>query len=58
MLINGEEGCENELNDSNFRDCFKKKKKKAAKFGFFHTKMGLILGLLTDNNVYPGSNQW
>jgi len=35
----------------------KKKKKKAAKFGFFHTKMGLILGLLTDNNVYPGSNQ-
>jgi hypothetical protein len=34
-----------------------KKKKKAAKFGFFHTKMGLILGLLTDNNVYPGSNQ-
>jgi len=44
MLINGEEGCENELNDSNFRHCFEKKKKKQRSLVFFTPKWGLFWG--------------
>jgi len=52
MLINGEEGCENELNDSNFRDCFEKKKKRSEVW-FFSPQNGAYFGVFDRKKRLP-----